>query len=548
MSQPGLSVTSPPFPPATFPPAPSGGAPLEPAAESTPGPDGTPGPVPDVGRPEDPDFPGLDELFATLDRHGVGVPGSPGTPGRSEQAEDVPALAAVGVEPDGDDQPRPRLGPKAWIALLSALVLTMVALVALPRSGGRVGHPAEWVEQAWRGGQGLGGTGVLIVAPEPAARAVLIDGRRFAGETPARIDSIPSGRHRVTLDLGPCGSWDEEVTLRAGESVRVTPRLSGSVSVSASDAAAGGRAWIHGRDKVPVPAVLDSLPCGWNRIFYEDAGMPMWDRMVLIKPGKATRLLVPNNHRGGQGAVRVEALRWQGRDGLVESEGDTVRVDGTVVGATPLDVPLAPGLHSVRVGPVGPGAHAEVIEVKAGGVRSVLAQLNEGEFPALRHVAPGRVRVRGPILLTVAVSGYPAGWTSPTLHAPSLEPGLREVPMTPVEGGQGGREAGEREFVGVVNPESVPLGRELLYYFTISGPEGETATSDVFRLYPEAQWAGGVAAGRSALGRDRPAASAGTSRDEPPLDDPAAPAFEAGTAGEPPMVEPDASTDEVATP
>jgi hypothetical protein len=379
------------------------------------------------------------------------------------------------------------------------------------------------MEQAWRGGNRSGGTGVLVVAPEPAVRAVLVDGRAVAGETPARIDSIPAGRRRVTLDLGPCGTWEDEVTVRVGESLRVAPRLVGSVSVLASDATVGGRAWIQGRGKVPVPAVFDSLPAGWNRIFYEDDRIPMWDRLVLVKPGRATRLVVPNEYRGGQGAVRVEALRLQGSEGLVESAGDTVRVDGRVVGATPLDLPVMPGLHSVRVGPAGSGAYTAVLEVKAGGVRSVLARLGEGELPGLRHVAPGRVLVRGPILLTVAVSGGVQGWAAPTLHSPDLAPGLREIPMLPVEGDAG-------IFIGALNPESVPMGRELRYYFTLNGPDGQTTCSDVFRLYPEAQWAGRVAAAPR-----RPAG-------------PAEPAVESAPAVAPVIVDPEPPTEEIATP
>ncbi len=502
-SESGPSVAAPqadaPVPGVNAPSASGSGPNVAGPQASAPVPGAASPPVRAWGEPDDPDFPGLDEMFATLDRHGVDGAGFAEPTNGSEPAEDEPALAAVGLHPGEDDLPRPRLHRTAWIAVLAALVVAMVALVALPRSTGRGGRAADWMEQAWRGGKGIGGMGVLMVAPEPAARAVLVDGRPVAGETPARIDSIPAGRRRVTLDLGPCGTWEDEFTVRAGESLRVAPRLSGSVSVLASDAAAGGRAWIQGREKVPVPAVFDSLPCGWNRIFYEDDRIPMWDRVVLVKPGKATRLMVPNDYRGGQGAVRVEALRLQGREGLVESEGDTVRIDGRVAGATPLDVPLAPGLHSVRVGPVGSGAYAEVFEVKAGGVRSVLARLGEGELPALRHLAPGRVRVRGPILLTVAVSGTAAEWSTPTLHSPDLAPGLREIPMLPVQGGEG-------VFVGVVNPESVRLGRELRYYFTLSGPGGQTAWSDVFRLYPEAQWAGGApAAAPDPAGRTEPA-------------------------------------------
>jgi hypothetical protein len=483
----------------------------------------------------DPDFPGLDEMLAALDRPGAEEADTASLSERAEPAPAEPVLVPSGLSSDEDELPHSRPHRTAWIALLAAVVVTMVALVALPRSTGRGVRVGDWIEQAWRGGGGTGATGALMVAPEPPARAVLVDGRAMAGETPVRIDSVAVGRRRVTLDLGPCGVWEEECTVRVGEALQVAPRLVGSVSVLASDAAAGGRAWIQGRPKAPVPAVFDSLPAGWIRVFYEDDRIPMWDRMVLVKPGKASRLLVPNENRGGQGAIRVEALRMQGREGLVESEGDTVRVDGEMLGATPLDAPLAPGLHSVRVGSVGAGAYSTVLEVKAGGVRSVLARLGEGELPVIHHVAPGRVLVRGPILLTVTVSGPADEWASPTLHAPDLTPGLREIPMQPVEGNDG-------MFVGMLNAESVPLGRELRYYFTMDGPEGRSTWSDVFKLQPEAQWAGaGTGQQRSSVRTQPSVERVG----EPAVEPTAEPATEPVAK---PAVEPATPTDEDLTP
>lgn len=447
---------------------------------------------------DDLDFPGLDEAFAAMERHPVARPAEEHPAERPGSEELVPAgvgyhaadeeaiPVGAGLHPDSEELPRPRLNRTAWVGILGTLFVVLVALVALPRATGPGHRTTDWMEQAWRGGNGATAIGVLVVVPEPPARAVFVDGRQVAAETPARVDSVSAGRRRVTLDLGPCGTWEGEFTVRAGQSLRVAPRLTGSVSIVASDPSARGLVWVQGREKVSVPAVLDSLPAGWNRIFYEDERIPMWDRVVLVKPGQGAHVVVPNDYRGGQGAVRVEALRPRGNEGLVESEGDTVCVDGRWVGTTPLDLPLVPGLHSVRVGQAGPGAHVEVLEVKAGGVRSVVAQLGSGESPVLSHVAPGRILVRGPILLTVVVTGAADGWGAPMLHLPDLSPGSREIPMMPLDGTDGG-------FVGVVSPESVPLGRQLQYYFTVNGPDARTVWSDLYRLFPEAQWAGGAA-------------------------------------------------------
>jgi hypothetical protein len=116
-----------------------------------------------------------------------------------------------------------------------------------------------------------------------------------------------------------------------------------------------------------------------------------------------------------------------------------------------------------------------------------------------------------------------------------LAPGLREIPTLPVEGGEG-------VFVGVVNPESVPLGRELRYYFTMKGPEGRTACSDVFRLYPEAQLAGGdPAAAPHPAGQSVPAVEPLPAVQSPP-------AAESTPALTPSVGEPKPAAEEIATP
>jgi len=387
-----------------------------------------------------------------------------------------------------------------WPFALAGVVLGGAGLLALP--SGRGGDGGTLFGGLLSGRDRPVPSGWIEVDPDPPAAAVLLDGERVADGTPARLDSVPAGSRRLGLDLGPCGVWETEVVVRAGEPARVAPVLTGGIEVAPEDASTRGFVWTQGREKTPVPARLDSLPVGWVRIFYEDERLPMWDRLVLVKAGQTSAVTVPNRFRTAQGMVRIEALLYQDGEGLVASPGDSVWIDGQPAGRTPFDATLRPGLHSIRVGSAATGYFSEVLDVKPGSLRHVQAQLGRGELPLLRHLAPGRVLVRGPVLLTMTVSGGgEAAWMRPTLHLPELTPGAREVPMSPVEGS-------EETYVAVLQPEVLPLGRDLAYYFSVLGPDGQPVWSDLFHMRPEATWARGSRRARTGSGASAPESAA----------------------------------------
>lgn len=404
-------------------------------------------------------------------------------------------VCAAGGTPSGPvpAAPRRREAGVFWPVLVALLVAGLALLAAIPIREGTPplgsrfinwlqeqdlrsliperGRQQESHDGAVRRGAGFGS---LHVNPDPPARSVLLNGEVRASGTPVRIDRIPVGRHRVGLDLGPCGIWETECFIARDQTATFAPRLVGSVEIVASDPGLGGLAWAPGRSKTPVPARIDSLPVGWNRVFYEDERLPMWDRNILVRAGETARIIVPNDFSSDQGLVRVASMAFRPGEGLVESAGDSVWVDGVFAGLTPFERSLAPGLHSVRIGDGHGGHYSEILEVRAGSTRHVQGRLESSPRPAIHHNAPEKVWIRGPVLLSVEIRGA-SGSVRPTLHLPELPPGSRQIPMTPVDESRG-------VYVGVVSPEMLPDGRSVPYYFTIRGSNGETVWSDLYRL------------------------------------------------------------------
>jgi hypothetical protein len=353
----------------------------------------------------------------------------------------------------------------------------LLGIAAIPQGGHAPLALRAFGRLTGKGSEG-GTTGTLEVNSTPAARQVLVDGEPVAQATPARLDAIRCGNRTVGLDFGPCGVWETRVRVRWGKTTTLAPTLTGSISVKGAAGSGGGLVWTAERGKVSVPTVLDSVPIGWVKLFYEDARTPMWDRRVLVKPGQRSEVVIPNDPAPGQGLLEVESLVEAGAKGLVSSPDDTVWVDGGQAGRTPFHASLMPGLHSVRVtGPKGIST-TEILELMDGSSRVLPLALSHPGPRGLRHLAPGRVWLRGPVLLSCEIDPEFGPLLRPTLHMPGLPPGSREIPLSPVEGQDG-------VYLAMIGPELLRGAESQAYYFTASAPDGEILSSELYHIYPQ---------------------------------------------------------------
>lgn len=354
---------------------------------------------------------------------------------------------------------------RGTLAVIGGVIVVLLGIAGIPRG-----------IHLLRGSVATGDLGVLRLDSVPPARAVFVDGVDQGTGTPAILEGVAPGVHRIRFDLGPYGAVEQMARLRKGETVEVRARGVGSLDVGLAEVRPDSRVWLRGRAQTPAPCRVDTLTAGWHEIFYEDDRIALWQRPVLIRAGETTRLRIPNAFATDRAHLRIESWSYEEGEGLRETEGSEVTIDGETAGVTPLDTDVTPGLHGIRIDGATGQTWTEVCDFKAGSSRVIAPRFGMGQWPEIRHREPGRVLRRGPILLTVEIvteGGVPA--RNPRLQIPSLGAGARDLPLSPVDVTLG-------TYVSAVDPETLPVGKPVAYYFTVQTPGGETICSELYRL------------------------------------------------------------------
>ncbi|MDM7917327.1 MAG: PEGA domain-containing protein [Candidatus Eisenbacteria bacterium] len=397
------------------------------------------------------------------------VPTSVPTSGPTSVPPSVPPSGGPPAPPRAETprggSPSPWRPSRSWTIAFGIVVAVLAALVAVPRG-----------MQALRPGSG-GRAGVVRIVSDPPARAIFLDGVDQGSSSPATLTGVSGGSHLVRLDLGWFGSLEMPVNVRKGQTVELRRVATGAIEIEVADPRPSGTVWLRGgAARMAAPCRFDSVKVGWQEIFYEDDRVPLWQRQVLVRCGETTRVRIANAVASGRAHLRVESWSYREGEGIVSSDGDSVLIDRRLAGFTPWEADVDPGLHGVRVSGEQGRIWTQVVEMPAGASRVLSPRFGMEAWPVIDHQEPGKVLVRGPILLTASIAmpeGMPA--RDPRLHLPLLDAGVRDLPLSPVDPVAG-------TYVGIVDPRSVPLYRPVLYYFTVQGPSGDIACSELYTL------------------------------------------------------------------
>jgi hypothetical protein len=228
------------------------------------------------------------------------------------------------------------------------------------------------------------GLGSVLVASNITGAEVYVDGRKQDDSTPAMVANLKPGKHIVEVRAKGHLSAQQEVTVEAGKTAKVAIELKPDMQTIA---ASGGTLMIlashkeveilvDGKVQGKAPVKVVGLAEGSHHVEARKAGLITAEQSITVKKGefKTIKLTLkekePPRRTGG---IRV----------ISPVRGAQVLIDGTLVGKTPhLHHQVAPGPHFVTVRQKGYKEQIQTVEVKAGQITEVKAELKKAEVTA----------------------------------------------------------------------------------------------------------------------------------------------------------------------
>lgn len=197
-------------------------------------------------------------------------------------------------------------------------------------------------------------TAELTVESTPAGAEVLLDGQSY-GQTPVTIRKLKPGTYRMVL-RGDAGTIARRITVKAGE------------AAVASEAIFAG--WLAIFSPIPLEIFLDGR-----------FARPNDEGRIMARPGKYQvemvseqfkyRVIEPLEVRPGEVTAHTVSLPM-GSVHVTAPEGTEIRLEGEVVGRTPLDdLSIAIGTHDITATHPEAGQRRLMVDVRHGEVADV---------------------------------------------------------------------------------------------------------------------------------------------------------------------------------
>ena len=141
-------------------------------------------------------------------------------------------------------------------------------------------------------------TGKLRIQSAPAKATILLDGYPTGNTTPATLFNLQAGRHQVLLSKKGHAEWEEEVTIREGETanllvtlLREKARIWGSAEIKTIPS--GATIFLDGillRSTSPVE--MEPLSLGTHSLRVEKDGFELWEGRFEVLPGEKAKVSV----------------------------------------------------------------------------------------------------------------------------------------------------------------------------------------------------------------------------------------------------------------
>jgi hypothetical protein len=243
----------------------------------------------------------------------------------------------------------------------------------------------------------------------------------------------------VTLTLPGGAQYSQSVSGRKDTTVPLEVSLLGSLHVGSAGPATPVAVTLDGESRGWAPVDAANLQPGAHELEFRSPGQPPWAQTVVVPPRGEARVTARPFDLPATGVLQVTATMIDD-DGNHDLRGAAVIVDGVRRGATPLELELARGPHSVRVEYHGETAGVQVIDLPGGNERYAGFTFGAGGPPgALVLRSPlGTIARDAATPVTVALPGLmPREMREVWLHVRTPDGAWRRYPMT-LHDGDGG--------------------------------------------------------------------------------------------------------------
>ncbi len=245
-------------------------------------------------------------------------------------------------------------------------------------------------------------TGSVNISSNPSNAIIRIGGKE-AGNTPAIISNLGSGKHIVEVSMDGYEMWSDSVNINPGKETAITAELetkAGSVSIKSEPSNA--MVLIDEKRAGSTPETLTDIKPGMHLVEVKMEGFETWRDSVNINPGKEIAVTAKLQIKAGSVTIKSNP-----------SEA-TILIDSKDVGTTPkIIADLSPEKHLVEVRMDGYESWSKSIDIEPAMKAELTAEL---------HMKVGRVNINSePSNAIILMDGKKVGTTPEILT--DIKPG-----------------------------------------------------------------------------------------------------------------------------
>ena len=316
---------------------------------------------------------------------------------------------------------------------------------------------------------------IMILGSVPEGAALIADGHPVTAQTQnGWTRAVLPGTARNIEIRGQSGPWWQADLTETGDTLR--PVWSGEIVVEPSPHYSGGVLFVDGESRGQVPGTVGGIAPGWHVISVRQGDALVYEDARQVGPGEVVAWTVPAPPPSGKGRLIVRSRRMEAI-GIVETQARPVRVDGRYRGATPLEINVPAGHHSVAVEEPGERVLVQVLRIESGATRYVQAQYPQDPEVGVEIGRTTTMKPDGAIVVPVRIVG--TGVPIEKAFLQMVRPRQTDTVPVPLAVSP----SDPRIWVGVIPKSLLTPGEAALAYAIGTDVSGKEGCSEIIDLY-----------------------------------------------------------------